>query len=556
VLVFSVAAVLVVVGATVFKTATIFDTVSHIELSEFSHQGGFDDLGHRFLPDHDIRAHVFRTELSVDEVLDLGVRPAYRMVVYRMAAAAYQVRFNGVLLGSVGAFENPSGNLWNAYQSFTIDPSVLRRQNVVEIEVLASGEFGLTAFPIVITDSQSEQRLALWLESIIGNVPTFAIPVLLLMFVIFLVLGASPGMSLGDETLYFAPAVLCTAVHMLYYVTIHSLPTPIFLFSRIVISAIYLAGFFFGLAIYARYRYRPTAVFAWALLPVVLVPWITSASWGEFHSWFPVMNLVLLGGIVSWALAARRRFRSDLKARVLVIGSVGAVLFLGSDVLLRLLMGFRTVGLGVFGILVLIAALVVVVLDDYFSLYQKASHNRERAALMYEKSIRDSMTDLFNHGYMFDILRGLRGKYTVLMLDLDNFKELNDAGGHALGDDVLRFVAGKMKELAGDETFLGRYGGDEFIAIMLDAGQPEAERFAQALKSTIESKVLETDQGRFGVQVSIGIAVHTGNVHGGEATMEAADAALYQAKHSGKGCITAVSMVRRRGRPADVGTPV
>ena len=127
----------------------------------------------------------------------------------------------------------------------------------------------------------------------------------------------------------------------------------------------------------------------------------------------------------------------------------------------------------------------------------------------------------------------LRGRPAALvMLDLDCFKDINDHYGHAVGDDVLRAVAGRIRGLLGRQDHAGRLGGDEF-AVALEGGMGAAATFAETLRVAVEA----LEFPRFPAprcSISLGLAPPPDSGLGLREWMEAADRALYRAKHGGR----------------------
>jgi diguanylate cyclase len=121
---------------------------------------------------------------------------------------------------------------------------------------------------------------------------------------------------------------------------------------------------------------------------------------------------------------------------------------------------------------------------------------------------------------------------TLLMLDLDHFKDINDRHGHATGDDVLRAVAESIRQLLGEQGDAGRLGGDEF-AIVLRVGAGAAEAFAETLRAAVEA-LRFARLPTLRCSVSLGLAGPPDAGLGLREWMEAADRALYLAKHGGR----------------------
>lgn len=155
-------------------------------------------------------------------------------------------------------------------------------------------------------------------------------------------------------------------------------------------------------------------------------------------------------------------------------------------------------------------------------------------------ALTDGLTDLNNRRQLDAMLsdevnraRRLHTELTVLMLDLDHFKRVNDAHGHLGGDSVLRGVAGILqKQLrAGDK--LGRYGGEEFCAILPDTSLVEAVALAESLRVAVAARVFAAGDAQVRVTLSIGAAAWRPGWSRDEC-YQAADAMLYNAKRKGR----------------------
>lgn len=121
----------------------------------------------------------------------------------------------------------------------------------------------------------------------------------------------------------------------------------------------------------------------------------------------------------------------------------------------------------------------------------------------------------------------------VLMVDVDHFKQVNDAHGHQVGDEVLRFLAQLLRDHLREDALLARYGGEEFTVVLPVRMESEALRVAERLRRVVESTPCRTHGVVIHLTVSIGVAFH----HRGqtlEQDLARADASLYEAKHQGR----------------------
>jgi two-component system cell cycle response regulator len=121
---------------------------------------------------------------------------------------------------------------------------------------------------------------------------------------------------------------------------------------------------------------------------------------------------------------------------------------------------------------------------------------------------------------------------SVLMLDIDRFKVVNDRHGHRAGDEVLKEVARRLTERLRREDVAGRLGGDELLVVLPDTGEAGAAVVAEAIRQAVAARPVTTTGGPIGVTLSVGSAAWAGedlNV-----LLERADGALYAAKHGGR----------------------
>jgi diguanylate cyclase (GGDEF)-like protein len=128
--------------------------------------------------------------------------------------------------------------------------------------------------------------------------------------------------------------------------------------------------------------------------------------------------------------------------------------------------------------------------------------------------------------------RGTAGSVTALFLDLDHFKLVNDTLGHTVGDDVLVVVADRLRRVVGPGDVVARFGGDEFVTVVFDAGREEAEQLAAAVLDTFREPVA-VGFSTLTVTGSIGMATAGGTASIG-ALLRDADAALHAAKDAGR----------------------
>ena len=157
-------------------------------------------------------------------------------------------------------------------------------------------------------------------------------------------------------------------------------------------------------------------------------------------------------------------------------------------------------------------------------------------------SITDGLTGLYNHRHVHELLRdewersARSGEpVAVAMLDLDRFKSINDTYGHPTGDVVLYETARIISETAREIDMVGRYGGEEFIAILPNTDEEAAAHFAERVREAVEAYLYRDESNEIHMTVSCGVAsAPREGVDSPEALLKQADEALYVAKTSGR----------------------
>lgn len=164
------------------------------------------------------------------------------------------------------------------------------------------------------------------------------------------------------------------------------------------------------------------------------------------------------------------------------------------------------------------------------------SERRERDARLMRLASHDTLTGLHNRHEFMSVLAeklSLGAACTLLMMDLDGFKDVNDTHGHLVGDSLLQAVGVRLPYLLGEKTVIGRLGGDEFAVLFPDSGdtliaQKEATRILDAFRKPFSLGGLELELG-----ASIGIALAPAHGREAEELLASADFALYRAKAAG-----------------------
>lgn len=157
---------------------------------------------------------------------------------------------------------------------------------------------------------------------------------------------------------------------------------------------------------------------------------------------------------------------------------------------------------------------------------------------------RDFQTGTFNRAGLYEHSREIVKRLSdstppasVLLMDLDQFKKINDRFGHLAGDRVLADFAAIAQDVVPPGTVLARFGGEEFCAVLPQAGVPEAREVAELIRQAFERHTWQAEDGPFSATVSIGVAPLRSTGEGLEGALTEADRALYAAKAVGRNSV-------------------
>ena len=266
----------------------------------------------------------------------------------------------------------------------------------------------------------------------------------------------------------------------------------------------------------------------------VMIVFITWVVWFTGRLQSPLLNLYLLPIITS----------------SLSLGKFATLLEMGLITACYVFLGWYSIEPPVFslgGATVLLAQLAPMLLVAYITTMFSADirYGLNKAKLLSET---DELTGIYNMRGFYLIadrafaqaVRHLR-PVSVLMIDSDNLKAVNDEHGHDAGNELLRLIATGIKSQLRTTDVLARYGGDEFVVLLPDAGPGGTHDVAERIRESIARRPLELRDRSVPITVSIGLASYPDDGHGMETIMRRADEAMYRAKAGGRNRVVSFS---------------
>ncbi|RJP53566.1 MAG: diguanylate cyclase [Anaerolineaceae bacterium] len=190
------------------------------------------------------------------------------------------------------------------------------------------------------------------------------------------------------------------------------------------------------------------------------------------------------------------------------------------------------------------------------SLQRQLNENERLRAQLQEQAIRDPLTGVFNRRFFAEALdkeiaRASRehAPFSIIIIDVDHFKQFNDTYGHKCGDFVLQSLAGFLVENTRQSDIVCRYGGEEFVILMPDAALDSAYDRAECFRKKFEETVVEYENRKLKCAFSAGIASYPEHTESADVLLILADEALYHSKSNGRNRVTAYSIKNQVSNP-------
>ena len=184
-----------------------------------------------------------------------------------------------------------------------------------------------------------------------------------------------------------------------------------------------------------------------------------------------------------------------------------------------------------------------------YSAFQDITSRKNREALLQNQASRDPLTSIYNRRYFEEEvkkqitkLKKAKTPFSVLMIDADHFKKVNDNYGHKIGDKVLIELAAKIEKDLRDQDIVARYGGEEFVVFLPESTSEQAQKVAERLRESISHIVVRTDDNQE-VRFTVSVGVTSSNISENiETLIKTADEALYKAKQNGRNRVATFTM--------------
>lgn len=448
------------------------------------------------------------------------------------------VEVNGVRIGSAGDPVRGDASRWNTSHLFPMPREVLSEHTTVTLRLYGLYEVGVQKAPYFLNKSDARLRIfllyvlnALFIPGIIGAL-------LILAMIFFL---SSRGIdSKKKPRLFLSIALVGLSVYLLDYSYIPQLPVEYYIFKKISLTGLYLAIFFsipgfFGYL--GKALNTPAKIVmalpALAIFIIILFP----DTMLDVRRVYKFANLSVFPYILLMHAAVFSMKERNRRMLAIIAGLTFLTLIALRDIVIVLL-GRGDVILTHYGVVVFMLTLTFAFIDEMIEYYSTLIRTKRWADMVYADSMQDPLTGALNRK-IFEVFRELNPKnFAVIILDMDDFKPINDEYGHDAGDRVLKSMVTTIKRNIRKTDYIVRLGGDEFAVVLFKCDLKTAKQTADMLHRKLSEVEIAYGDVRFPIRCSFGVGT-VESAHRLTRRLAEIDSYMYRAKKSGKNRIVA-----------------
>ncbi|MBM7556134.1 diguanylate cyclase [Halanaerobacter jeridensis] len=500
-----------------------------IKLDSFTSPQKENGMNYYRLKEGDPHQYQFKTTISGEKLNELN-GDNYELIVYQFTAQWYKIYFNGFLIGGSGDYQDHNSNIWNQFAKYSIPEQLIKSRNEIKVKAYGAYEIGTLNLPLMISTIDFTNKIYelfkfLFYYFYLVVIGIVLVNLLLLMYIVII----SPNRD--NEYIYYILANIFLIPPIFDYITFYTLPISLLAFKKIIMASNCIMVIFTSIGLYKQFKKRVNMIAGIILLFVLLFGLIRFSALIGFVNYWNVLNLFMTINLVTWLYATAVNLKNSYIAKVIFITTLFT---LYAPINMMILSTFNiNIGMTDSRFLLFPLSFILITLYHYVELNRTIAHEQNRSQLMYERAIKDEMTDTYNHQYIVDFLEDKYGMYSIIMLDIDDFKEINDQYGHQTGDFVIKYVVEKIKSNIRKNDIVGRYGGDEFIIVLDKCPQEKGEEIAKKIKKDIKALQQTPQEEEIEVTVSLGV-YQVEEEKNRKVVLKEVDQNLYQAKKEGK----------------------
>src|SRR6056297_855096 len=447
---------------------------------------------------------------------------------------SYKIYINDKLLGTLNDYENNHSNIWTYTKSYNLKDIINKDKiNTIKITSNKNFEIGFGLNPVIMEKSKANKYI-FWLNFYNNLFPLISIGIMLSISISFFIINLSTIKTRFHVSIYIALSFILLAFYLFEFIFIEYLPFSYLIFKKITFSSLYLSNIFFLVGFTKYFNLKFTRIskllIVTSSIGIGLILFIFNQInyIRKFYSYF---NFIIIIYIANFLYLLYKKYKNTGSIKILAMfwGILIASPFIFHDILINFLITDK-IYLAQIGIVFIYLFLAYTIFHDFTLLNKKYILEKKSADLNYKTSLKDLLTNVFNRKVLEKIETIIDKTYSTLMLDIDNFKEINDNYTHLVGDSILKNISNILKKNLRDDDVIIRYGGDEFLIFLSNSNMDIAKKVASKINNVIRKTNFENE---INVTCSIGIKKVNKDESLNE-IIEISDKNMYKAKELGK----------------------
>lgn len=385
----------------------------------------------------------------------------YQLIAYKIDALNYKIFLNDTLIGQVTKQEKVIGNMASKANIYDIPKNILKENNQIRIEFGKFYDNTKLNHPLIITNNNQAVKIknAVFFFQ---NLPFYILLSTIILFLLFYLLFVIFNKKLDSYNKYYIIAIFIFGLQFIELFNPTILNISMLVYKKIFVISIWGFLLFLGIALYKEFKFKIIKILNiinFISLIIIILPNNLDAFSLIYEK---LIIFLFISNLVIWmSIIIKGDFR-NLRVKLFKY-SLTLLIFCNLYDLYMFTKNKSYISFGIYSFIFFIFILIFLILIDYINKMNELIQKEKYANEMYQKAIKDDLTGCFTYEYLKDKVNEDKLPYNLVIIDLDNFKKINDTLGHQVGDQILtKFVSITKKYLKSDEI-LARYGGDEFI---------------------------------------------------------------------------------------------
>lgn len=493
---------------------------------------GHNTLSARVLEKDEPTVNTYTAYIDGSDIEDIGT-DSLHLLIFRLNGQAYSVTFNDVHIAAYGDMSRARSHIYNSVGNFSISKNLIQEKNTISIKINSLYMVGLEQSPIGIVDCESSRLITGGMSFRTQGLTLISIGMFLLGIVITIMM-----IYLSDKKnfplIYFMVAVVFLVIYSLDFMYFSQLLISYIWFKKLIIFSLFACIFFLGISFSKLMESRLSVIFSSTQFALMVIVIFLFSDIILFKRIYDIMIPLISVNFILWIIVAVKNLKEKDEAIIFLCAFSNLLIISLVDGLLMVFLG-GTVSTSAISFVLVFAMILIALL--YIEINRRnlaIEYETRQRSHFYKQAITDPLTGAFNLKHTLTVLSLEIPPYSLVMLDIDDFKEVNDRYGHQAGDFMLKHLVNKMQEEFRDTDLVARYGGDEFIVLLRGCSEKNAFEIMNRFRAHIEREKLHYGSDIISTTLSIGIA-HCGLPEEDPALIiKNADEALYRAKHNGK----------------------